>query len=697
MQPIMIKDKRVHQDVFNLYEKIVTNLDKSCVEIVKIQNNKSLIEFKKNIGHAVANISKVYEKLNNIQTAGQAILFRKELSRFKELISKLKSLDEDMELPYMLYVIGMGKAGKSTLLNSLVGLNVADVGTLPKTWKTDLFYKLEHAGNDLNNKLVEIHFRNGEIGYYSEIDAKSLIISEEEKRKNSEKIISTKFREMSTDIDSIDDKEVLREELKKEFLYRSEVREARWPVPNVSEDSVLNHFSLIDTPGLSQYHQGVYGESGVKGEDIGDFYHKADGVIWVLDATTISASKPKEALKNLEDALSYTCAGSKKINNIVAVLNHSDKVLVQGGESALTKVVEEAKKIFGNQFLEITPYSAKQANEALQKNDHNLLEVSGYNRLCKIINQYFYFNALNLRIHSKKQGFLGEITTYQKIFLSDYLQRLYADFNNLNDGLTSAKERLKDLSLQIIGEWELEINEHTRTVKKNIQLYTGVLARLEGEVQVKYVKDKIFDLKKLRSVQESFYSDSLKKVSDAFKIYQKHYTKIFAEYKYIKSNEFKVVDVGKISDDTAISLSGLDSIWDSESMLWGGGAALLGMAVLGPAGVLAGLFGYMLGKDSEKQKIYRLKKKMIHNLLDIERNSIQDVRQFVADLFEKNFQILEDNARSAFCSLHAVPERTEYVKELFEQIDSMKSIEFNKLSLAYFLFKGLNHDLTEMH
>ncbi len=46
-----------------------------------------------------------------------------------------------MEFPYMLYVIGMGKAGKSSLLNSLVGSKVADVGTLPKTWKTDFFYK----------------------------------------------------------------------------------------------------------------------------------------------------------------------------------------------------------------------------------------------------------------------------------------------------------------------------------------------------------------------------------------------------------------------------------------------------------------------------------------------------------------------------------------------------------------------------
>ena len=72
----------------------------------------------------------------------------------------------------MLYMIGVGNAGKSSVLNSLVGSNVAEVATLPKTWKTDLFFKAEKE----NNKSVKFLFRdNRPEQYYSTDEAKKVI------------------------------------------------------------------------------------------------------------------------------------------------------------------------------------------------------------------------------------------------------------------------------------------------------------------------------------------------------------------------------------------------------------------------------------------------------------------------------------------------------------------------------------------
>jgi ribosome biogenesis GTPase A len=60
-------------------------------------------------------------------------LLTKQVTCLQELITKLQLLRESMNHPFVLYVMGMGKVGKSSLLNLLVGSKVADVDVLPKT------------------------------------------------------------------------------------------------------------------------------------------------------------------------------------------------------------------------------------------------------------------------------------------------------------------------------------------------------------------------------------------------------------------------------------------------------------------------------------------------------------------------------------------------------------------------------------
>ena len=434
MSDIVVGENKALIEAFDIYKKITSKLsNNNLLEKVRTQNSENNERFKQAIHQSIVEIKEINTQLKQTKLEGKAKLFKDELKNFNELIVKLDRLEQDMEFPYMLYVIGMGKAGKSSLLNSLVGSKVADVGTLPKTWKTDLFYK----NDKVEKKSVRVRYRNGEEKFYTEQEAKKLIEEEEKKREDSEEKFDKEFRNLSKVLNTPEEKSELRRELQNKLLYRSEVYEVRWGLNKINETSILNKFSLIDTPGLSQAHAGTHGDQGIRGENVSDFYYQADGVLWVLDATTLSAITPKKALENLEQSLANANTNGKSINNIIAVLNHADKVIEQGGEETLQKVVRAANNIFENKFLDVVPYSAKQAVEAIKSNDQDLLDNSGYNRLCAVVNRYFYYNAVDSRITSKLQGFRGEISTYQKDFLNLYLLRLAKDLNQLEDRLKS--------------------------------------------------------------------------------------------------------------------------------------------------------------------------------------------------------------------------------------------------------------------
>lgn len=661
-------------EAFNVYKKISNNLHGV---IAQRQSEKKYDKFIEAMEIATKKVYDVYQALNKLSIDAPAELYKVELKNFAELLVKLNNLQEDMRMPYMLYVIGMGKAGKSSLLNSLVGKNVADVGTLPKTWKTDLFYK--NKDNVLADKPVKILYRDGKVELYAEDSAKELIIQEEEKREETEDILDREFKKRSKLLTSIDEKKILRSELEEQILYRSPIREVRWALDNISEKSILNHFSLVDTPGLSQFHSGTQGEKGVRGEDIGDFYHQADGVLWLLDATTLSASTPKIVLENLEQSLSCANVGEKNIDNIVAVLNFADKVIERGGEEALEKVIENAKRIFGDKFIDFVPYSAKQAISAINTNNPQLLEESGFNKLCAIINQHFYFDAVDSRISSKKYGFLGEITTYQNDFFNRYLSRLKQDQHKFEQRKERAEKDLNNLIQQLENQWEVQFSEYEKTVNKNIDKLAHEIVELPEALHEEFMEKQIFRLKLLEGYQSKFWNSSLEQVSQTVEKYRKDDAKNFTRYKYVKNNDFKDSLQSNNLSTKSINFSDQDAIQDAINLL------IVGcLALLGPIGLLAGAFMMFGAKD---RKINKAKDSMRQNLKNIEKTFEENNRKSLNDLKNKATKSLNDSLIEAFTSLHTSPENTEKIYQLFQQLDSVKKIKYQKPTFSNLLFE----------
>lgn len=675
---VFLSDQLV-KDAFSFYEKIAENLHD---DIRSVQNERNHLAFKGFLIKAERDIKNIFDELCEIELNFPSELFRVEILHFSEMIVKIESLRASIELPCMLYVVGMGKAGKSSLLNALIGKDVAEVGTLPKTWKTDLFYSSP-------DKMVKILYRDGRDQLCTSEDARKIIVNEEDEREKSEDVIEQKFRETSKSLQNIAEKRVLRQELEDRFLYRSSIREVHWTLQDLQENSVLEKFSLVDTPGLSQINAGTHGNSSIRGEDIGDFYHQADGVLWVLDAMTLSASKPKEVLENLENSLSQTNSGERNFNNIIAVLNHADKVKKHGGEEALEKIVEMAKDIFGDKFVDVIPFSAKQAIDAQKKENSELLNMSGYNRLYEATNKFFYFNAVDLRISSKTKGLTGEIFTYQKNYFYPYLDRLQDHSEKLENRLLKADKDSQNLREQLESGWRVSFEKYKNKVNENIGLHAEALSDLPESEHVAFMERNIFEMSMLKKITSTYRISSVQKISEMVENYKKLDSLTFSRYKYIKNNDIFDGGAGGFLNEELPSGGSLDfSDENLTTMAIGGALAAAGLLLLGPIGLLAGAFMLFGAKE---RKIKATKKKLGEHLNNIEKSYQEEISsKFLPPLFEKASRFLNENAQKAYCSLHPGPVHTEQIKLLFSRLDAVRERVFSKETLADLLIKEIS-------
>lgn len=192
-----------------------------------------------------------------------------------ERAQAVRRVAEGFRGPFLLFVIGMGKHGKSSLINALVGSKVAPVGVLPKTWKIDVFSAAQPPGR------VRILYRDGSEKSFGVEETQRLLAEEEQRRLDSEDQIEC---------------------------------EVRWPC---HASPVLRHFDIVDTPGLVQEldSQRLY--------HFRDYYHKAHGVLWMLDATVISSQKARQLIDELDEELERV---GGRARNIVGVLNKIDLV-----------------------------------------------------------------------------------------------------------------------------------------------------------------------------------------------------------------------------------------------------------------------------------------------------------------------------------------------------------------------------------
>lgn len=604
-------------------------------------------------------------KLKHLCRDSKTSLLFETSSKIQEVATQIELIAESIKMPFLIFTVGMGKYGKSTLVNALVGSRVAEMDVLPKTWKIDIFTSTRPEGKAL------LKYKTGREEEMTIEEVKNFLAKEEQKYEESMHQVREELKKYLPRLKTIEEREEFKLLLKKKLLYNSPVIEVHWPIP---KSRILKQFNIVDTPGLFQ----DFFSNDIKA-NIKDYYNKADGVLWMLDATKISAKKSYELIKSLEDAIKEI---GGKTENIIAVLNRID--LVNPSEREL--VLEEAYRIFGNVFCDIVAFSAKQALLSIESGDTEGLRQSGYFVLLESIEKNFLSKALHLQKKSKLLGFKGFTSEVVRI-TDEYQKRLEND-----------EKRRANLEKSLDGEITEFIKDIEEKIKSRIAIYkkqaTARINSINASIYKKetdqevneYIKKVVINEEELAKLEEDLAE--ILNVNMKNFIASQYKKSSFREFRYLQDEFFmefvEIVDCMSYQPEFSIS-SDLNAF--SVAVGIGSGfllAALLGSPILG---IMGGLLFHFTGLGREILKSFHLNsiKANLQNtisqtLQEYMKKYEESLSKFSDDLKEKITAVRENS----FASLHCPSNLIQHVLKTLDEIRNpctkpIKTIDVSKL------------------
>ena len=334
-------------------------------------------------------------------------------SKSKELVSYIeqkikentKSIKE-LENPFLLFIMGSGNYGKSTLINALLQEKVIETSDIPNTWKLDLFIKSD-------NEKVEITYNDEREIIKSLSNGKKILKEEEDKFKISKKEISKKILTYKNKL-SKDKLKEFKIEQERLHLYKSDINQIKYYLKN---KKILNDFTIVDTPGLNQ----TLLKNTVK--RMNKYYQKSDGVIWLIDAQNIVS---KETNKLIEEINKVDNLHEKKIIGVV------NKIDIIKNDKDLERLKEKVNEIYKNKFNDIVYISARDALDGIVNKDKYLIDKSNINNLYKSIESNFKQVCEKKQIYSKYKNLsIMKNKVLDKIY--SYKRSLYKDISDYNE------------------------------------------------------------------------------------------------------------------------------------------------------------------------------------------------------------------------------------------------------------------------
>lgn len=595
------------------------------VELLKEDQTDAVI--KKQLAYFASAIQSFQEKIKNVynEQSNKTGRLSKVLEEYQaKYTSLIKSLDDS----FMLFVIGTGNYGKSTLINSLLEQQLAEVDVLPKTWKIDVFRK------DLAADTVVIKYKNNAECFATINEAREIIQKEEEKRKDSEIEVGKKLQVQKKNISTPKAFQELRLKLEREEIYESDIVEMHWPA---ERSPILQDFYIVDTPGLTQKVMGDVRHN------VQDYYHKADGVLWMLDATSIPASNAKKLVENLEESLLQV--GSKHPKNIIGVLNRIDLVYNSQGIEGVNQVLADAKRIYKGYFRTIVPFSAKSAFESVVNKDEILKEQSGLNTLYKEIHSAFFQNAKAIQYDKKTQSSVAY--NYEvSVRIKQYIKELEADMNKLLESEKVIDKQIQKDVQTLQAYTDNKLKNYRNSVEQNIALKIDQFLGLkEEERQKKFVNNEIFWMGNVENISKDIQKEAHRVLTNSFthfirKIY-------FTEYPHLQEQSNLAIQK-RINVNVNV---GRDQ-GEESFVTYGSGiaAGLLASMFLGPLGLLVGGLVGWFAKQGVKDKVGR----QLHIELDkLITNLLNEIKNGTESMAEAIQEELAEYALSSFAQVYS--------------------------------------------
>ena len=399
--------------------------------INKSNRNKAYIDIKNNIKILENNLEElnkqVFYNLSNINLLKQSIQY--------ELDILLKSIEE-LKNPFLLFVIGSGKYGKTTLINSLIKDNLLKVDDIPNTWKLDTLIKAKKEKMDIiykNNEVLNIDIEYG----------MNILKEEEMKYKKSKELIRNNFNIYKTSNKrSIDELKLHKKTLEDKYLYKSDIEEVKY---YINKNGILENFIIVDTPGLNQNLK-----SNTK-ERMINYYNRADGVIWLLDAQNIVAKSSEELIEVLRKEYII----DDKFDNIICVVNKIDVINKNSREKILLKINE----LYKNKFKDIVLVSSKEALKGYINESNELIESSNIKSLLNSIDVNFKLQSEKIQIKAKYNVTKVANNKINKL-INNYKRELYKNINKYEEERVILEEKLKNLK----SDLEIKVDKYISTI-----------------------------------------------------------------------------------------------------------------------------------------------------------------------------------------------------------------------------------------
>lgn len=601
----------------------------------------------------------------------------------------LLQLADELERPFLLFVIGMGKFGKSTLINALLRQPVAPTDTLPRTWKIDVFT------TTLPPDTAEVRNFDGHVERMSVEAAVRLIEEEERRREASEQTVWEQFQERSRNLSSVQAKELLRHELEQLYLYVSPVVEVRWPV---QRQGLATHFDVVDTPGLwqergaisdarrvgDQPRQGageVPSSTGltipdpstpyahVRSEDLRSYYLQADGVLWMLDATKLASAKAHELIDSLNEAR-HRVGGIGQ--NSVAVLNRMDLVHRNGGKDAVERVVDQAHRILEGTFRHIVPLSAREAWLAVQEGNPQRYHASGLPQLLQVIEDEFRRGGAEVRWRSKMEA-LHQYVAHAQAVGTRYGHELTEALREVDERRQSAAQHMDSVKARLQTDYDRALREYKTSVHQHISSKLRLLLEMDEEKRKTFLTDDIFQAPRLKETFRSLVERAVREFDDTL-------SRLVPEQRF---TPFRLLDtavtarpVPDHAKGSVLEHAGHVSIdpFSFEELAVAAVVGIIAGIVLGPVWVLLAAFARyipIIGDWIQEWRIGNVRRGLLRHLNDLDRQLTTEWNGLLDQIRTRAEDGLKAIREESFGSLHVPVQEVASVRETLSRLETL--------------------------
>ena len=491
---------------------------------------KSIEYIKNNIYSIEDNIYKFKSKYNDISKENET-----DYKIIEEEIELIKKELEEIRDPFLLFVIGVGNYGKSTITNALLKKEIIRTTSLPNTWQINMFLKG-------NKDEIEILYNNTKL--YKKYDEGLMFIKEEERKIKESRIdINKRLKEYKNDIygKSIYD---YRKELEIQHLYTPPIQYIKY---HLNDIDLLNNFIIVDTPGLNQ--------SLNYNKRIDEYYMKCDGILWIIDAQNIVAKENNNLIQEIDEI--------QNIGNIckhnILVVNKIDIIKNQtDAKENIEKIKKEISNKYAHLFEDIVFISAKQAIQGYKSNDEELVKNSNIKQLEESIQNNIFLDLEEAKVKTKYKNIVIRVnrilTKTKQIKRNIYKDMCHSiEINNIknnrikiykkniSNALDEFEKTNKITKLKFIEAETIALQENININLKEVRKILGnEIKNIDNEIEI-IQNDKVFVLYKLQ--QEYTPNKKRNKI-----IKNSSINKISYKSKSIKSTAIKTNYINKINN-----------------------------------------------------------------------------------------------------------------------------------------------------